>query len=163
MLYQVTCSACGLTGGLLVEDGAHAPRCPRCGAQLTSESVSGQETAAHDRAIDDQVLSWLSQTSGSAPLTSGGDLTCRLCGYEGLMQYDSAQGDSICPACMAVYTTRSIGDGRVIDCPGCGQAVTYGERDRGKTILCPACKYFLGCLVPAEKHRYRARSAWKPR
>jgi hypothetical protein len=119
--------------------------------------------AAHDRAIDEQVLSWLSQPSGSAPLSAGGDLTCRSCGYEGLMQYDSVQGDTMCPACMAVYTTRPTGDRRVIDCPGCGQAVPYGERDRGKTILCPACKYFLGCLIPAEKHRYRTGSARKPR
>jgi hypothetical protein len=44
-----------------------------------------------------------------------------------------------------------------VDCPGCGKAVEYSDKDRGKTILCPGCNYFLGCLIPAEKHTYRKR------
>jgi hypothetical protein len=71
------------------------------------------------------------------------------------MEFDSARGDRICPACLAVYRTETTDAYQSVACPGCGTSFEISERDRGKTIICPACKYFLGCVIPGEKHTYR--------
>jgi uncharacterized protein YbaR (Trm112 family) len=156
---QVSCPCCRETGRILAEDLGSLPRCPACGHELTIESASEQERPGRGRAIDDEIQSWLSEPGGSPAAASSGAATCLSCGYAGLMEFDSARGDLICPACLAVYRTRTTGQSRTVACPGCETSLEISDRDRGRTIICPACKYFLGCVIPAEKHAYRRRRA----
>ncbi|HZW34832.1 MAG TPA: hypothetical protein VFF52_29185 [Isosphaeraceae bacterium] len=147
----VSCPCCGATARILAEDLGSLPRCPACGHELTIEPARPGWGAA----LDDEIQSWLSEPGGVPAGPSSGDATCLTCGYAGLMEFDSAHGDRICPACLSVDQTRTTGQDRTVACPGCGAALDISERDRGKTIICPGCKYFLGCVLPAEKHAYR--------
>jgi hypothetical protein len=159
MRLQINCSACGLVGTVLVEEEPEIPRCPRCGGPLAVESVPTETSAAHRGAIDDEIVSWLSRSAPASERSTDVDLACSSCGFAGLMPFDSARGDTICPACLAVYRTKPISDHRAVTCPACGLSVEVSDRDRGKTILCPDCRYFLGCVIPAEKHAYRGHRA----
>ena len=157
MFALATCPYCRWTARVLVEDLGSLPRCPVCGHELTLAVTSAQGRPVRGGAIDDEIQSWLSQPGGSPAAASSGETTCSSCGYEGLMEFDSARGDRICPACLAVYRTRRADPPRTVECPGCGASLEISDRDRGKTIICPGCKYFLGCVLPAEKHTYRRR------
>ena len=73
------------------------------------------------------------------------------------MQYDSERGDTICPACLAIYRTRPESvRRRLMDCPNCQKPIELHESDRGKTIVCSECNYFLGCVLLPEKRRFVA-------
>jgi hypothetical protein len=161
MFHQVTCSSCGEDGRVLAEDRQDLPSCPRCGGSLVWESPHSDEAEPPRDAVDADILSWLSQPlplpSPSSQPRASDDLDCPFCGYRGLMPFDSDRGDTLCPACLAVYQMRSLPGQQSVDCPNCEQTFEISDRDRGKTILCPVCHYFLGCLIPAEKHSYRKR------
>jgi transposase len=107
---------------------------------------------------DDDILSWLSQTA-EEPRPTSADVTCMACGYTGLMRPGVKRGNTICPACLEEYRTRPIQQPNTTDCPNCGNQIEIREKDRGKTMICPACKYFLGCVLPVEKHRHWALRA----
>jgi hypothetical protein len=157
MFTLVTCPCCRWTARVLAGDLGSLPRCPVCGQELTIAVSSAEEGPVRRGAIEDEIPSWLSEPGGSPAAASSGEATCLSCGYEGLMELDSARGDRICPACLAVYRTRTSDPPRTAECPGCGASLEISDRDRGKTIICPGCKYFLGCVLPAEKHTYRRR------
>ncbi len=157
MLVPFICNDCGEAGSVLLEQEADIPRCPRCAGELSIERTGDEEPVFLHGDLDDDVVSWVSQPSESPEVRSGGEIVCSACGYAGVMSYDSDQGDAICPACMTVFRKKRPPGYVTIDCPSCGQIVEYSDIDRGKTIICPGCKYFLGCLVPPEKHAYRSR------
>jgi uncharacterized protein YbaR (Trm112 family) len=154
MFALVSCPCCRETARILAEDLGHLPCCPVCGHELAIVSSSEAEGPGRGGATAEAIQSWLSEPGG-APAAASGDVTCLACGYTGLMEFDSAHGDRICPACLAVYRTRATDKYQTVACPGCGTSFEISQRDRGKTIICPACKYFLGCVIPAEKHLYR--------
>jgi hypothetical protein len=159
MLLHVTCSSCGEAGSILVEHEEDIPRCPQCGHSLGVETRATKKSQALAAGIDDDIVSWLAAAPLAPERESVPVATCMSCGYEGLMEFDSDRGDTICPACLAVTRTAPRDNRRHVDCPGCGRSVDFSEKDQGKTIICPSCKYFLGCLIPAEKHSYRKRRA----
>jgi hypothetical protein len=157
MLLYVTCEACGVAGSILVADEANLPGCPRCDGRLSVRARGGAERSTRVRGFDEEIVAWVSEPYAAAPVYPDQEVVCRACGWAGVMPFDSDRGDSICPACLAVYWLKPPPGHRSVACPGCGQPVEFSDLDRGRTILCPACNYFLGCLVPPEKHPYRAR------
>ncbi len=157
MLLYVICEACGIAGNVLVADEANLPRCPRCEGRLSVGAKGGAGRGHEERGFDEEIVAWVSQPSELAASHPDSDVVCRSCGWAGVMPFDSDRGDSICPACLAVYWMKPPPGHHSVACPGCGQPVEYSDLDRGKTILCGACNYFLGCLVAPEKHAYRNR------
>jgi hypothetical protein len=153
MLAGFRCPNCGAQGGILAEERSDIPRCPRCRTRLLLEPLREFGTTVVNRTIDDDVVLWVSQpTSGTIPKTDG-LATCAACGFEGLMQYDSDRGDTICPACLTVTCARPERAKQVVNCPNCCEPIALHERDRGKTIVCKACNYFLGCVLRSEPRR----------
>jgi hypothetical protein len=73
------------------------------------------------------------------------------------MPYDPERGVTICPSCWAVKRDVHEESAHVVDCPQCLQSINVFERDRGKTTVCPHCKYFLGCVLQADKRRFGER------
>jgi hypothetical protein len=157
MLLHVVCESCGVAGRVLVADEAHLPRCPRCETRLAIAAGGGEDPENRQPGFDEDIVAWISDPPGATASHPDVEVVCRRCGWAGVLPLESDRGDSICPACLAVYRLKPPPGHRVVPCPGCGQPVEYSDLDRGKTILCPACNYFLGCLVPPEKHPYRSR------
>jgi phage FluMu protein Com len=157
MLFPFVCTACGVYGSISVGPDAGILKCPRCAGVLSVERAGDESQTALEKPIDDIILSWVSQPRELPDDRPADDNICPACGLDGVMSCDSARGDTICPACMSVYWRKRPRGYGTIDCPSCGRTVEYSDIDRGRTIICPGCKYFLGCLVPPEKHAYRAR------
>jgi hypothetical protein len=154
MLGRFKCPSCGEHGGILAEDGSGVPRCPRCGQRLLIEPLAAEEPPIESRAIDDAVVSWVSQVSKAHPVKRDEVATCNSCGFEGLMEYDSDRGDKICPACLSVFRSKPALSRHALECPNCHEPIEVYERDRGKTIVCAACNYFVGCVLRSEKRRF---------
>ncbi len=157
MNVDVICLACGEAGSILVDDEGDIPGCPRCGKPLAFDAGRVYERAMPSRKIDDDVVSWVSRPFEPADAKKGVDAICSVCGDGVLMPLVSDLADAICLSCLASIETKPVLTYREVDCPGCGEVVRYSDLDRGKTIICRACNYFLGCLVPPEKHAYRRR------
>jgi hypothetical protein len=157
MLVDVVCEACGEACCALIEDEADLPGCPRCGGRLSVEAGLSEARDCYERGSDDEIVSWVSQPSEAATSLSDRKAVCPSCGLSGVMWLDTDRSGSICPACLMVYRTDPPASLRSVACPGCGEPVEYSDLDRGRTIICGECKYFLGCLVPPEKHPYRVR------
>ena len=159
MLVHVVCMACGEYGSIFGRrrSGDDPPACPRCGRAARGRAPATSRQRSSMRPIDENIVSWVSQPREWPDHRPDVDDTCPGCGLMGVMSCDSARGDTICPACMKIYWRERPRGYGTIACPGCGQIVEYSDIDRGKTIICPGCKYFLGCLVPPEKHAYRRR------
>jgi uncharacterized paraquat-inducible protein A len=153
MLHHVTCPACGGDGTILVENSAVMPRCPVCGHTLVVIPPSGLGDQAP--VSTDQILEWLSETGETSSGASSSETACFSCGYSGFVSRDSDRAAMICPACGKLDRPRTGGFTRTFDCPNCGTAFELSQRDRGKTIVCARCKYFLGCVWPWEKPRWR--------
>jgi len=159
MFVHFHCADCGEAGSVSVELEADIPTCPRCGRVLSVERSGDEERAIHHGDVEDDVVSWVSQPLERTEARSDGEMICTDCGYAGAMSYDPDQGGVICPACTMVHRPKRPQGYGTIECPGCGRTVEYSDLDRGKTIICRGCKYFLGCVVPPEKHAYRAHRA----
>jgi hypothetical protein len=157
MLIDVVCEACGEAFSVLIEDEADLPGCPRCGGRFSVEAGLCEARDYCDRGSDDEIVSWVSQPSEAPTALRDRESVCPSCGLEGVMWLDSERTGSICPSCLVVFRSDAPASLRIVACPGCGEPVGYSDLDRGRTIICGACKYFLGCLVPQEKHAYRAR------
>jgi uncharacterized paraquat-inducible protein A len=154
MLLHLSCASCVAVVRIHAEDSGDIPRCPRCGQRLVVISSSdGEPTDARPR-IDDDIVSWLSQSSDSSERDAAGDATCQRCGYAGMIR-----GDAVCPVCLEVNPIQTAPGPPTVDCPNCGQPIALLQNDRGKTTICPGCKYFLGCVLPAPKHVYRKQRA----
>ena len=91
-----------------------------------------------------------SRRTHRTPKTDG-VATCISCGFEGLMQYDSDRGDTICPACLTVSRSRPERGQQIVDCPNCRQPIEVHEKDRGKTIVCPAVQLLRRLRAPVRK------------
>jgi DNA-directed RNA polymerase subunit RPC12/RpoP len=64
-------------------------------------------------------------------------------------------GAVACPTCGELdRPPRRRGRSRTV-CLDCGLIFELSSRDRGRTILCPGCNYFLGCLLPIERERFK--------
>jgi ssDNA-binding Zn-finger/Zn-ribbon topoisomerase 1 len=150
MQLVLTCTTCGEVVRILTEDPGVIPRCPCCGRRFAVIASSDGEPAIESPRIDDNIVSWLSETPASSERNSAGDATCQSCGYAGMIG-----GDSVCPVCLEVNPTRLPARPPTVDCPNCGQAIALSDADRGKTTICPGCKYFLGCVVPPPKRLHR--------
>jgi DNA-directed RNA polymerase subunit RPC12/RpoP len=156
MVRRFQCSNCGEHGWILSDEPTVAPRCLRCSHRLEVEPAGVDGNSRGSVTVDDTVVSWLSQPSLVPSPRSDAVASCVSCGFEGLMQYDSQRGDTICPACLAVYRSRPERGRQLLDCPNCQRPIEIHESDRGKTIVCPECNYFLGCVLRQEKRRLGA-------
>jgi hypothetical protein len=156
MLRRFECPNCCEHGWVISEGVTNHPRCLRCGHRVEFKPAAFEAAARESSTFDDAVVSWLSDAPLAPLPASAAVASCRSCGFEGLMQYDSAKGDTICPACLAVYWRRPNRRHPVIDCPNCRRPIEVHESDRGKTIVCAGCNYFLGCVLRAEKRRFGA-------
>ena len=155
MVRAFHCANCGDHGWVLSDEPTVA-FCLRCGHRLEYESAGPEWSPFDGPAIDDAVAFWMSQPPIEPVPETHAVASCASCGWEGLMPYDSARGDTICPACLAVYRTRPEPAQQLINCPNCQEPIQMHENDRGKTIVCPACNYFLGCVLLPEKRRFNA-------
>ena len=163
MLLIAICETCGDVEIVRIADDANLSRCPRCQGRAPVGTRGDEERDHEERNFDEEIATWVSEPSKAVVSHPAGEVVCRQCGWAGVVPFDSARGDSICPACLAVYWLKPPPGHRSVACPGCGQPVEFSDLDRGKTILCRACNYFLGCLIPPEKHAYRARRRARPR
>jgi hypothetical protein len=154
MPLHVTCPYCGVDGSILTEDRGQIPACPRCGLSLCVDVMPACAAAARSTDFDDAVVAWLSEAAVATAVAGPDDLCCAKCGYEGLMDYVSHDGDAVCAACLEVYRRKPVHAARSFHCPDCGHAFEISEQDRGKTIICSGCKRFLGCLLPRETARH---------
>jgi hypothetical protein len=156
MVRRFRCRHCGEHGWIYCEEFTNVPRCLNCG-QVVVVEIEGKAAprpAQKSQQLDDAVISWLSEPPRAQEPTRAAVASCRACGFEGLMRYDSAKRDMICPACRAVYRRRPDRRQPVIDCPNCRQPIEVHETDRGKTIVCPHCNYFVGCVLSPPKRRF---------
>ena len=96
-----------------------SPPCPVCGLSFQVEWMPHGEPATHLSDLDDAVVAWLSQSQEGALSKPGDDLSCSNCGYQGLMEYISDEGDAICPACLEVYRSKPARAALVVNCPDC--------------------------------------------
>jgi len=156
MLGRFQCPNCGERGWVFSDPPTLVSLCLRCGHPVEVEPAVLERPARERPAIDDAIVSWLSEAPRPRTVKNDGIASCVSCGFEGLMQYDSDRGDTICPACLTVYRMRPDRGQQVIDCPNCRRPIGVFESDRGKTIVCPNCNYFLGCVLRAEKRRFGA-------
>jgi hypothetical protein len=163
MHFHFVCTDCGVYGSISVGPEAGSLRCPRCSALISIEPTGDVSQDALHKPVDDMIASWVSEPGESAEERLDADNICPSCGLDGVMSCDSARGDTICPACMTVYWREKPRGYGTVACPGCARTVEFSDLDRGKTIICEGCKYFLGCLVPPEKHAYRAHRSWNLR
>ncbi len=159
MLVPFICTDCGQSGSASVESEADIPPCLHCGRKLAVDRGSDEELAIVRAQLADEIVSWVTQPLETPEADSGSEMICPDCGYAGAMPFDPDHEGVICPACMAVHRRKRPPGYRIVECPGCGGTVEYSDLDRGKTIICVTCKYFLGCLVPPEKHGYRTDRA----
>ena len=156
MVRRFQCPNCGEHGWILAEEPTVAPRCLRCSHRVEVEPVSVEWPLREESAIEEAVVSWITQPSHVPVAQTVEVASCVYCGFEGLMKYESPRGDTICPACLAIYRTGPEPIQQLVDCPNCQERIQVHESDRGKTIVCPACNYFLGCVLRPEKRRFGA-------
>ena len=154
MVRRLRCPNCGEHGWILSDEPTVAALCLRCSHRLEVEPVADEETPRETPAIEDAIAAWLSQPVIPAAPENDAVASCVSCGFEGLMPCDSPRGDTICPACLAVFRTKPEPVQQLIDCPNCQGPIEVHESDRGKTIVCPACNYFLGCVLRPKKRRF---------
>jgi uncharacterized paraquat-inducible protein A len=156
MVRRFQCPNCGEHGWIVSDEPTVAPRCLRCSHRLEVELAEIEWPLREESNMEDAVVSWVSEPPDMPMAQAVEVASCVYCGFEGLMQYESPQGDTICPACLAVYRTKPEPPRQLIDCPNCQAPIELHERDRGKTIVCPGCNYFLGCVLLPEKRRFVA-------
>jgi hypothetical protein len=156
MFRRCQCPNCGEHGWILADEPTVAPRCLRCGHRLELEPAVVGGNSRESYAIDDTVVSWLSQPAIPRETESDAVASCVCCGITGLMEYESPKGDAICPECLANYGSRPEPLQQLTDCPNCQKTIEVHESDRGKTIICPECNYFLGCVLRPEKRRFNS-------
>jgi hypothetical protein len=156
MMRRFQCLNCGEHGWILSDELTVAILCLRCGNRLELESAEIEWSPREESAIEEAVASWVSQPPHAPAAQPVAVESCVYCGFEGLMDYDSRRGDTICPACLAVYRTKAESPRQLIDCPNCQAPIEVHDSDRGKTIVCPGCNYFLGCVLLPEKRRFVA-------
>jgi uncharacterized paraquat-inducible protein A len=154
MRLDLICASCGEAVRILADDRGGFALCPSCGHRFGVVWASDSDPIAARPRIDDDIVSWLTQSSDSSVPDSAGDATCQSCGYAGMIR-----GDAVCPVCRAVNVAQASPAPPTVDCPNCGKAIALIESDRGKTTICPSCKYFLGCIQPGPKHVYRKLGA----
>ncbi len=160
MDFRFVCYGCGVYGHISVGPEAGILKCPRCASVISIEPTGDASRDALDRPVEEMIASWVSESGESREAQPDVRTLCPSCGLDGVMSCDSARGDTICPSCMTVYWREKPRGYGTVACPGCARTVEFSDLDRGTTIICAACKYFLGCLVPPEKHAYRAHRAW---
>jgi DNA-directed RNA polymerase subunit RPC12/RpoP len=156
MVRRLRCPNCGEHGFILSDEPTVAALCLRCSHRLEIEPDAFEVCPRDSSAIEDAVVSWLSQPPNQSERKIDDVSRCASCGFEGLMQCFSPRGDTFCPTCMAIYRARPEPVKQLIDCPNCSRPIEVHERERGKTIVCPDCNYFLGCVLPPEKRRFAA-------
>ncbi len=156
MVRRFQCPKCGEHGWILSDELTVAALCLRCSHRLEVEPAAFERLPREKSPIEEAIVSWVSQPPHAPMARTVAVASCVYCGFEGLMPYDSPRGDTICPACLAVYRMKPEPAQQIIDCPNCHTAIEVYEADRGKTIVCPACNYFLGCTLRPEKRRFGA-------
>ena len=156
MVRRLQCPNCGDHGWLISDESTVVPVCLRCGHRLDAERAESRPPSPETRAIDDDVVFWLSQRDTATTSSSEPMAKCSSCGFEGLTPCDSPKGDTICPSCFAVSWTRPRPFHQLVECPNCQGTIRVYASDRGKTIVCSNCHYFLGCVLLPEKRRFEA-------
>ena len=106
MVRRFRCVNCGEHGWILSDETDVAPRCLRCRHRLEVEPAVGEDSPSEGLAIDDTVVSWLSQPPSPRAPMSDAVARCVLCGFEGLMPCASPRGDTFCPTCLAIYRAK---------------------------------------------------------
>jgi hypothetical protein len=167
-MWRFRCPKCAECGWMVADEPVLAPQCLRCGHRVEFEPLAKSGFPDTGSAVDDIVVSWLSQPqfqpSPDRSPESDATARCASCGWDGLMPIESPRGDTICPACLAVYRTKPVSVHQLpvpvlrqlIDCPNCARSIEVYESDRGKTIVCSECNYFLGCVLLPERRRFNA-------
>jgi len=152
-MLHVKCVSCGVDGILLADESSDVPRCLQCGQPFQVDSPGKVPSRGGRRLTDDLIVTWLTQGPAPPPSAKSYDFACRFCGHLGPTPRKDRLGVVVCPACGDVdRPRRRYGRSRTV-CPDCGLVFELSVHDRGRTVVCPGCNYFLGCLLPIERHR----------
>jgi hypothetical protein len=156
-MLHVTCVSCGVDGILLADESRDFPRCLQCGQpfRVRASSPAKGESRVGGRLTDELVSTWLSEGPPLPRPARSFEFVCRSCGYAGSKPPKDRFGARVCPRCGELDRPRPrYGRSKTV-CLDCGLIFELRSRDRGRTILCPRCNYFLGCLLPIERERYK--------
>jgi DNA-directed RNA polymerase subunit RPC12/RpoP len=142
---------------LLADESRDIPRCLQCGKpfQVQAAPPPKEHSRVRGRVTDDLIMTWLGDGPVLPRTPKSFAFVCRSCGHAGPIPRKDRFGAIACPACGEIDRPRSrYGRSKTV-CLNCGLIVELSPRDRGRTVLCPRCNYFLGCLLPIERERYR--------
>lgn len=156
-MLHVTCVSCGVEGILLADESRDFPHCLQCGRpfEVRVSSPAKAQSRVGGRPSDELISTWLSEGPPLPPLAKSLDFACRACGYAGSTPPKDRFGAVVCPACGEIdRPRRRYGRSKTV-CLDCGLIFELSAKDRGRTVLCPGCNYFLGCLLPIERQRYK--------